>query len=107
MELSTNQEQALAYLAENIIYDPNLGTFMWARGGKGRVLGAPAGSIDHNGYLKFSAQVNGKRIDVKAQRLAVFIMSLDNMAPPLQATTRVGLADGDRLNLVWRNIQIL
>ena len=107
MELSTNQELALAYLAENLIYDPIHGTFMWSRGGRGRVLGSPAGSIDHNGYLKLSAQVNGKRVDVKAQRLAVYIMSLTNHAPPLQANTRVGFADGDRLNLVWSNIQIL
>lgn len=107
MKLSKNQELALAYLAENIIYDPDHGTFMWSRGGKGRVLGSPAGSIDYNGYLKLSAPVNGTRVDVKAQRLAVYIMSLDNKAPPLQATTRVGFADGDRLNLVWSNIQIL
>lgn len=107
MDLSHNQEQALAYLAENLNYNPVLGEFMWARSGKGRMLGIPAGAIDHSGYLKFSAQVGGKRVDVKAQRLAVYIMSLNNYAPPLQANTRVGFADGDRLNLVWSNIQIL
>lgn len=104
--LSPKQESALTQLAEQVSYNPTTGEFKWRTAGRGRNVHSPAGSYDHNGYLKLSTNVDGKRVDVKANRLAVFIMSLDNHCPPLKADTRIKFADGDRSNMKWSNLQI-
>ena len=66
----TREQEWLEYYKDYIEIDPEEGKIIWIKKtGRGTRIGREIGSIDKNGYCRFTWNINGKQINIKIHRI--------------------------------------